>query len=507
MKEINWQLNAIVESSDDAIISKSLDGVITSWNKAAEKIFGYSEDEIIGKPILTIIPEERYGEEKKILKKIAAGERIAHFETIRKTKNGRLIPISLTISPIKDSQNHIIGASKIARDISDKKKAERKREMLAALVDSSDDAIIARSKKGLINSWNRGAEIMFGHSKEEMLGKQIDITIPTEQREKEKALVDEVIQGRKAKTFETVRITKEGHRLPVSLTISPIENSRGNIIGASTIVRDISEQVQIRKQLQLLNQELIKYSNYRDQFIGMASHELKTPITVIKTNLELLDLKAKNGDMKALISKTLSNIDKLTVLITDLLDVSRLQAGELQPVFKPFNFGELLQETIRNVQLTNETHRIILKDTHGDITVYADKNRIEQVIVNLLTNAIKYSPQADKVIVTLKKVSEEILLSVSDFGIGIPEGQLEKVFSRFYRVEGLAPSFSGLGIGLYISKNIIEQHGGKIWVESEVNTGSTFRIKLPINQDQKQHKDSKKVNGKTTISQEDKNIS
>ena len=249
-------LSSIVESSDDAIISKNLDGIITSWNAGAERILKYSEEEVLGKSLQMLIPESRKDDENKIMEKILKGQRVDHFETVRLDKFGNEIPVSLTVSPVKDSQGRIVGASKVARDISEKLQGEEKQAILSAIVQSSDDAIISKNLNGIIMSWNRGAEQIFGYSEEEVLGRHITILIPEERLSEEEVIISKIRKGERVQHFETIRKTKNGTEIPISLTVSPVKDSQGNIVGASKIARDISQQVETQRQLKKYTRHL-----------------------------------------------------------------------------------------------------------------------------------------------------------------------------------------------------------------------------------------------------------
>ena len=238
-------LARVVESSDDAIISKNLDSIITSWNRAAERIFGYSAAEAVGRSIRMIIPDDRQSEEDVVLARIRQGQSVAHYETLRQRKDGTLVPISLSISPIYDDAGRVIGASKIARDISDRVRAAMASRRLAAVVESSDDAIITKSLTSIITSWNPAAERMFGYTEAEAIGQSIRMLIPPELQSEEDTVLAKIRAGEKVDHYETVRQRKDGTRLSISLTVSPIRNEHGEIVGASKIARDISEQARL----------------------------------------------------------------------------------------------------------------------------------------------------------------------------------------------------------------------------------------------------------------------
>ena len=472
------RLSAIFDSSEDAIISKKFDGTIISWNEAAHKIFGYTAHEAINNNILIIVPEELYEEEKEIVNKVKNGERIKHFETIRKTKNGTRISIALTISPIKDANGDVIGISKIARDISGQKVAEEKQAILAAIVSSSDDAIISKTLFGIITSWNHAATKMFGYTEAEVIGKHISIIIPPDRMDEEKMIIENIRNGTKINHFETLRIAKDGKEVHISLTVSPVRNKEDKVIGASKIARDITGKIEVEKQRLLYTEKLQQLNKYKDEFMAMASHELKTPLTIIKANLDVLVLKMQEDANSLFVQNTLKQVNKLDKLINDLLDISKIQSGKLELKLAGFDMNILLKEIICNIQLTTSI-RIIFNKPKGEVFAYGDVDRISLVINNLLGNAIKYAPGSKEILVEAFKSGDAIMVSVSDNGIGIPGEDLTNIFSRFYRVSGLNSTFSGSGIGLYISSEIISRHGGKIWAESELHKGSTFYFSIP----------------------------
>jgi len=251
-------LGAIIGSSDDAIITKDLNGVVTSWNQSAERLFGYTAEEAIGKTIEELlIPVDRRAEETYILERLRRGERIDHFETVRHAKDGSLLDVTLTVSPLADASGTIIGASKLARDTTQAKRAERAALHLAAIVDSSDDAIISKDLNGIITSWNKSAERVFGYTAEEAIGQAvITLLVPAGRQDEELEILDRLRRGEHVDHFETIGKHKDGRLLDISLTSSPIKDARGNIIGVSKIARDISDRKRAETAIQNLNAQL-----------------------------------------------------------------------------------------------------------------------------------------------------------------------------------------------------------------------------------------------------------
>jgi signal transduction histidine kinase len=244
-----------------------------------------------------------------------------------------------------------------------------------------------------------------------------------------------------------------------------------------------AELIIANKELEVQNQEK-ELNKKKDEFIGLASHELKTPLTSINAYLQFLQRNlASDEKNKQLTVKALQQVGKLQSLISDLLDVSKIESGKLSLLFQTFDMVDLLKEVVEMMEYGNLTHKIKTNYTLNELAVHADKQRIEQVMINLISNAIKYSPNADRIIISLSQTQDEVVVSIQDFGIGLKQDQEAQIFSRFYRVEELAFYIPGLGIGLYISKDIISRHNGILCVESKFGIGSTFSFRLPKNQD------------------------
>jgi PAS domain S-box-containing protein len=472
-------LASIVASSDDVIISKTLQGIITSWNLAAQKTFGYTEAEAVGQHISLIIPPDRLSEEDFIIGQIANGKKIDHFETIRCGKNGQEVHLSVTVSPVVDVNGKIIGASKVARDISAIRQAAEKKGMLAAIANTSDDTIVSKTLEGTITSWNQAAERMFGYSEEEALGQHISLIIPPERLDEETFIINEVSRGNKVDHFNTVRRAKDGRLVPITLSVSPILDDNGKIIGASKIARDISDHLALQEEKARLYDEIKALNDKKDEFIGLASHELKTPLTSIQGYLQILSNDIAEERRKEFLRRTSQQVKKLNNLVSDLLDISKIQAGKLQFNPAPFDLCQVVRDAIELITYSNNNHTVHLQTDVNELALNGDSQRVEQVILNLLTNAIRYAPGVFEINVHISEENGVAKVGVRDRGIGIPEDKLNEIFSRFYRITE-NKNVSGLGLGLYLSQQIIERHHGRIWAESKVGEGSVFYFTLPI---------------------------
>ena len=468
-EKLNANLAAIVDSSDDAIISKTLDSVITSWNNAAQEMFGYTADEIIGETVYKLIPPDRLEEEPNILNRLKKGERVTHFETKRLRKDGSLIDVSLTISPIKDSKGTIIGLSKIARNITEIKNNEERSAKLAAIIESSDDAIISKTLESVITSWNAAAKRIFGYDAEEMIGESIYKLIPTDRREEEPHILNRLKKGERVDHFETKRLTKYGKLIDVSLTISPVKDSKGNIIGLSKIARDITTQ-KLEEQR-------------KNDFVAMVSHELKTPLTTISSYIQLLLAKSKiEGDefRTNALTRTHVQTKKMVSMIHDFLSIARLDDGKISLHPSIFALHPLIEEVVEDAKILSTKHKIIIADCE-EITLHADRDKIGQVLNNLLSNAIKYSPTGGKITLGCTKIKNEVKIFVEDEGVGISMADQKKLSQRFFRSDNeRLKGVSGFGIGLYLVSEILRLHNSKIELQSIENKGSTFYFQLPI---------------------------
>jgi PAS domain S-box-containing protein len=513
-QEMLLHLAAIVESSDDAIISKTLEGIIKSWNPGAQRLYGYSAEEVVGQSISILVPPDRPDEVPRILETIKQGGRIDHYETSRVRKDGEHIDVSLTISPVREASGTIIGASTIARDVTERKRADEVVARLAAIVESSDDAIISKTLEGIIKSWNKGAERIYGYTQEEVLGRPISILVPSDRPDEVPQILERLRKGEKIDHYETERITKDSRRIHVSLTISPIKTASGEITGAAVIARDVTERKEMEEDLRRLNQELERrvlertaqleatnkdlrkeivererLEKLKDEFIGVASHELRTPVTVVWGYTKLALRTASEEGNEQLI-RMIRIIDEkaqhLTRLVDQMLDISRIDRGVLPLERQSLDLCRLIQDVVSDVTVAVRNFTFNLDLPAEPIVVNADRERIGQVVTNLVENAIKYvdkySEDGRKVEITAKLEGGEAVVAVRDYGVGIPADQQEQVFGRFFRGRNVTSArypYPGVGLGLFVARDIIDRHGGRMWLESEEGAGSTFYFTLP----------------------------
>jgi two-component system, OmpR family, sensor histidine kinase VicK len=336
---------------------------------------------------------------------------------------------------------------------------------LAAIVETSQDAIFSKDLNGIVTSWNPGAEKLYGYKAKEIIGKPITLIFPPGHVQEFEQIMSKLKDGEQIEHYATTRVNKFGRRISVSISVSPLKDFSNQIIGASVIARDISEQIELEKR--------------KDDFISIASHELKTPLTTLKGYTQILLNQTLSPSQELFLKKMDLQLDKLTQLVSDLLDASRIKNGKTRLHKEQFDLNALIVEIVSEMQHHTTNHTIKF-ETKGKMMVNADKYRIGQILTNLLSNAIKYSPQANQIVVASTSTKTAVQFSVQDFGIGVFPKDKKKIFDQFFQARTkIRGSFSGLGLGLYICSEIVRRHKGKIWVESVKGQGSTFFVQLP----------------------------
>jgi PAS domain S-box-containing protein len=477
------QSAAIVESSADAVVGVTLQGVITSWNPAAETLFGYSSAEALHQPIDLIVPAERRAQEAALLHQTGRGITIEPFETVYLTKDGRPIDVSLAVSPIRTAAGEITGMAKIIRNISSRLRAEEARGRLAAIVDSSDDAIVSKTLDGIITSWNRSAERLFGYTAAEAIGQSILLIIPADRRAEEDEVLRRLRAGQSVDHFETVRRRKDGTFVDISLTVSPVRDSLGRIIGASKVARDITEQRRIQRELALRLQESQRVNRAKDEFLAMLGHELRNPLGAIGSAVRLLDhVKGENNAVSRAYDVIQRQSAHLGRLVDDLLDVGRVVTGKILLERTTLDLAEIVRRTVGTFTAAGKTQQHHLGVTTEPAWVHADGVRLEQIITNLLTNSLKYTPPGGTIRVAVSIDNGRAVLTIEDSGMGIPADLLPHIFDLFIQGQrSLDRAQGGLGIGLTLVQRLVDLHGGSVEAASAgPGLGSRFTVFLPL---------------------------
>jgi PAS domain S-box-containing protein len=474
LAESERRFRAMIDALPAAIYTTDADGLLTHFNPAAVAFSGRTP--VLGSDHWCVSWKLYYPDgtpmahdECPMAIAIKEGRVIQGVEAIAERPDGSRVWFMPYPTPLRDPAGQIVGGINMLIDITERKRTEEMRARLAAIVESSDDAIVSKDLNGVIMSWNAGAERVFGYTADEAVGQPITILIPPDRLDEEPEILGRIRQGDRIDHFETVRQRKDGTLLDISLTVSPIVDGHGRVVGASKIARDITERRALERQ--------------KDAFLGIAAHELRTPVTGIKAYTQLLARRLrKAGDTSSAetLDKLDAQADRLTGLIGDLLDVTRIEGGMLPLRLAPFDLDALLCEVIDEAQRTTLQHQIV-SELVAPVTIVGDRDRIGQVVMNLLTNAIKYSPQAERVIVRSALDGETVVVAVQDFGIGIPKQDQPRIFERFYRVAAASRAgYAGMGLGLNIASEFVKRHGGTISVESEEGEGTTVTVSLPV---------------------------
>ncbi|AFY83057.1 PAS domain-containing sensor histidine kinase [Oscillatoria acuminata] len=466
------RLAGLVEIARDGIISVDGKQRITLFNQGAERIFGYGAAEVLGQPLDLLMPNRFVRNHRLLVENFgktsgrtqSMGERT---EIIALRADGTEFPAEASISKLEIEGEQIFTA--ILRDISDRKRTEAALSQLAAIVEDSEDAIFSKTLDGTVVSWNASAERLFGYSPAEVIGQSIlNLIIPSDRQSEESTLLEKIIQGESVQQFETVRRRKNETLIHVALTISPVKDGQGHIMGISTIARDISDRHQIERM--------------KNEFISIVSHEIRTPLTSIRGAIGLLAsgmYDNKPERVQRMLEIALTDSDRLVRLVNDILDLERLESGRLELVKERCDAAHAIAQAVEGLQAIADKAGVRFSLPPGTATVWASPDALQQVLTNLLSNAIKFSPPQSIITLTVQPQWQGVLFAVRDSGRGIPPDKLEMIFNPFQQIDASdSRQKGGTGLGLTICQRLVHQHGGRIWVESTLGEGSTFYFTL-----------------------------
>jgi PAS domain S-box-containing protein len=475
---------------ESAVIACTLDGIITSWDASAAKVFGFGEREAVGQSIGIIIPPEGQAEAEEMRDRVGRGETIPALQSVRLRKDGSPIEVEQSLYPARDELRRIVGILAIMREVRELRLETEARAYLATIVDWSDDAIVGKDLDGVVMSWNRAAERIFGYTAAEAIGRSIKLIIPPARWAEEEEVLNKIRRDEAVDHFETVRVRKDGSPVEISLTVSPVKDHAGKVIGASKIARDVSQRKLIEKQRDELYEQAQRNNRAKDEFLAMLSHELRNPIGAISSAMQVLG----HPDVKAEAAKQARDIigrqtRKLTRIVEDLLDVGRVLTGKVRLDAHPMDLSEAARSSVNALRISGRADQHLLTLDATPVWVVADFVRIEQIVGNLLDNALKYTPPHGTIRLSLRQEGAEAVLEVQDSGAGIPRTLLPEVFDLFVQGErSLDRSQGGLGIGLTLVRRLVEQHDGSVQAFSEgVGSGSRFTIRLPAVDAPKSH--------------------
>jgi two-component system sensor kinase FixL len=484
--EVNRRLAAIVTSSNDAILGETLDGIVTDWNRAAETLFGYSAAEIVGKNLSVLMPEGHTGEAQEILDRVRRGERVDHFETSRRRKDGTIIDISLTVVPLWDSGRHLVGLASVARDITAEKRAKielsEREAYLRSVLDTVPDAMIVIDSMAIIHSFSAAAERLFGCTEQDAIGLNVSSLMPAPYRDQHDGYLERYLRTGEKRIIGRGRVVvglrRDGSTFPMELTVGEIRSGETrSFIG---FIRDLTERQETQRRLQDLQTELIHMGRFTamGEMASTLAHELNQPLTAVASYL--------NGCRRLLDGKTEPN----SVILRDAVERAAdqaLRAGQIIRRLRQFvsrgdserqaeNLAKLIEEAsaLALVGIRETGVRVHFDLDHKLAEVVVDKVQIQQVILNLMRNAIEamHETESRRMVVATREADDGMVeISVSDTGSGISPDVVRRLFQPFVTTKP-----HGMGVGLSISRTIVESHGGRLWVETNPEGGTIFRL-------------------------------
>ncbi|MBI4805376.1 MAG: PAS domain S-box protein [Desulfovibrio sp.] len=479
-------LAALLEAAVDAIVIMGADRRVKVFSNAAERLFGYAAHEVVGQNVNMLMPEPYHSNHDRYVKRhIDTGEK--HIigigrEVVAKRKDGSVFPAYLSVGEGTSEEGlFFVG---ILHDLSREKDTFRRVRELAAIVDSTGDAVIGKTLDGVVTYWNSGAEELYGYTAAEAIGRHVaELIVPAEKHDELEQIHQGILRGQGVARIDTVRQSKSGQRLMVSLTISPILDADGKVIGASAIARDITSRRMAEKAQAEARHAAEESNRIKTDFLSIVSHELRTPLTIILGNVSLLTDHQNMPDPTeaAEIAQDIEeSANRLLSLINDLLDISDMEAGQAKLRLTPVRADDLVQEVVQTAESFAASKDIVVTSYSEPLELMADPLRLKQALLNLVDNAVKFT-DAGTITIGVEKTGNNALFAVSDTGEGISDDGISRIFDAFHQADTSSTrKAQGTGLGLTIVKRIVELHGGVLNVESEPGKGSTFYIALPL---------------------------
>ncbi len=495
--DVQQSLAVTLASIDAGFIATDRQGRVTQMNSVSEHLTGWTQAEAMGQQLSEVFVRE--GREAsalttnpvdRVVEQGLTVDDVHHVVAIARDGNRTPVEVKVALTVGEDGQER--GLAMVLRDRTRAMQAEVDASRLAAIVESSNDAIIGKTLAGRITSWNSAARALFGYDADEVIGQPIQMLIPKDRQDEEMRILVNLAQGVRVPAFDTVRRAKDGRLIEVSLTISPIRDADGRIVGASKIARDITQRRQAEQarlkvdQLEAENRQIQQANRFKSQFLANMSHELRTPLNAIIGFSDLIlagRVSPESPKHRAFLGHISSSGRHLLQLINDILDLSKVESGKFEFFPEPVDPPRLLKEVGDILQAGIEHKGIALRaefDPQLD-TIVLDPARLKQVLYNYLSNAIKFTPKAGRI--TVRAIAEDdgehFRLEVEDTGIGIAPHQLPRLFTEFEQIDaGRDKQHRGTGLGLALTRRLVEAQGGSVGVRSEPGKGSVFHIRL-----------------------------
>jgi PAS domain S-box-containing protein len=495
LAEEGERLRTTLASIGDAVVTTDAEGRITSLNPVAEALTGWAKAEATGQPldaVFRVVNEEtRQAVENPAARALSEGVVVGlanHTALI--ARDGTERPIDDSAAPIRSKAGQVIGCVLVFRDVSERRRLEKENasrlraaRLLAAIVESSDDAIVSKSLDGIIQSWNAAAERLFGFSAGQAVGRHISLIIPADRAAEEDRIIETLKAGQRIDHFDTVRLRSDGQPVLVSLTISPVRDEAGRVVGASKIARDITERRRLEDDLRKLAADLSAADRRKDEFLATLAHELRNPLAPLRNGLQVIRLSPDRQARAQAQAMMQRQLEQMVRLVDDLLDVSRISRGKLELRREQVELAAVVGRAVETSRplIDHLGHELTVTLPEQPVLVDADPTRLAQVFANLLNNSAKYMDRGGHIRLTAERQGGDVVVSVKDTGIGIAADQLPRIFEMYSQADGaLGRSQGGLGIGLTLVRRLVEMHGGQIEARSEgPGQGAEFVVRLP----------------------------
>lgn len=480
-------LDSATNSSDDTFTCVGLDGTILTWNRGAEHMLGYAASEVVGKKapgfIEKVVPQDMIASELEKNRRATTGETIGPYRTTRIHKNGTLVPVMSTVAPVRSEDGKVLAISRTLQDLTERMAFEQQRALLSSIVESSNDAVFSKTLDGIVTSWNGGAEQMFGYKAEEIIGQPVALIIPPERLEEADKTLAAIGEGRSLRHFETLRCKKDGTVFDVSISIAPLRDSNGTVTGASATIRDISERKEYERRLQVMREDMIHVA--RVQELGQVSagiaHELNQPLAAMLnySNAAIRIAGSQDSDAITKLPEVTAKIGAQAERAAEIIRRMRDFVEKRDPHRALIDINAIADDALALALIGTKSANITTHVQRAPCTavVLADRVQIQQVLVNLLCNAAEAmatSPRRELTLTITCQDDGSVEVAVKDTGTGIPAHVAQQLFAPFVTTKA-----QGMGIGLAISKSIIDAHGGSMHAEPNPGGGTIFRFTLP----------------------------